>query len=133
MRLPNTSPAQGDNTAIILIKDIRRLISEAKSGIASTINSALTMLYWQIGRRIHVEVLSGERAEYGEQIVATLAKKLEVEHGRGFSAKNLRHMLRFAEAFPSQEFVYALSRQLSWTHFRYLIYIEDSLKRCRHE
>ncbi len=97
------------------------------------------MLYWQIGRRIHIEVLAGERAEYGEHIVATLAQKLETEHGRGFSAKNLRHMLRFAEVFATQEIVYALSRQLSWTHFRRLIYIEDPLKRefylemCRHE
>jgi hypothetical protein len=49
------------------------------------------------------------------------------EHGRGFSSKNLRHMLRFAEVFEVEEIVYALSRQLSWTHLRSLTYIE---KRC---
>ncbi len=87
------------------------------------------MLYWRVGLRIRSEVLGGERAEYGEQIVVSLSRRLEAEHGRGFSAKNLRHMLRFAEAFPSEDIVYALSRQLSWTHLRSLMYIDDPLKR----
>jgi len=87
------------------------------------------MLYWRIGRRIHTEILRGERAGYGEQIVAMLARQLEIDHGRGFSTKNLRHMLRFAEIFEAEEIVYALSRQLSWIHFRSLIYIDDPLKR----
>lgn len=126
-------------TATGLVGDIRALIVEARSGLAATVNSALTMLYWRIGRRIRAEVLQGERAGYGEQIVASLARQLEAEHGRGFGAKNLRHMLRFGEVFETEEIVYALSRQLSWTHLRSLIYIDDPLKRefylemCRDE
>ncbi|WP_253306834.1 PDDEXK nuclease domain-containing protein [unidentified bacterial endosymbiont] len=122
-----------------LISDISQLIDEAKTGLAATVNSSLTLLYWRIGQRIQAEVLNGERAEYGEQIVITVAKRLEIEQGRGFSTKNLRHMLRFAEMFKDEAIVYALSRQLSWTHFRTLIYIEDPLKRefylemCRSE
>jgi hypothetical protein len=53
---------------------------------------------------------------------------VEAEHGRGFGAKNLRHMLRFGEVFEAEEIVYALSRQLSWTHLHSLIYIDDPLK-----
>jgi predicted nuclease of restriction endonuclease-like (RecB) superfamily len=122
-----------------LAGDIRVLINEARAGLAAMVNSALTMLYWRIGRRIRAEVLQGERAGYGEQIVASLARQLEAEHGRGFGAKNLRHMLRFGEVFEAEEIVYALSRQLSWTHLRSLIYIDDPLKRefylemCRSE
>ena len=122
-----------------LAGDIRVLIGEARAGLAATVNSALTMLYWRIGRRIRAEVLQGARAGYGEQIVASLARQLEAEHGRGFGAKNLRHMLRFGEVFETEEIVYALSRQLSWTHLRSLIYIDDPLKRefylemCRDE
>lgn len=112
-----------------LVGDIRGLIDEAKVGLAATVNSALTLLYWRIGRRIRTEVFNGERAQYGEQIVVSVARQLEAEHGRGFSAKNLRHMLRFAEVFEVEDIVYALSRQLSWTHFRSLIYIDDPLKR----
>ncbi|MGZ9709347.1 PDDEXK nuclease domain-containing protein [Glaciimonas sp. GNP009] len=130
---------QVKETATGLVTDIRILINEAQAGLAATVNSALTMLYWRIGRRIHTEILQGERAGYGEQIVAMLARQLEVDHGRGLSTKNLRHMLRFAEIFEAEEIVYALSRQLSWTHFRSLIYIDDPLKRefylemCRSE
>jgi len=112
-----------------LLTDIRQLIGQSRAQLATAVNSALTLLYWHIGQRIQHEVLKGERAEYGEQIVISLAKQLETDYGRGFSSKNLRHMLRFAEVFPTEEIVYALSRQLSWTHLRSLIYIDDSLKR----
>jgi len=98
-----------------LVSDVRQLIESSRAQLASAVNSALTLLYWQIGQRIRNEVLQGERAEYGEQIVATLASQLEADYGRGFSGKNLRHMLRFAEAFPQAEIVSALRRQLSST------------------
>lgn len=126
-KLRSTTPAAEPVAA--LAGDIRRLIAEARNQVATAANAALTMLYWHIGQRIRAEVLQGARAGYGEQIVITLAKQLEVDHGRGFSSKNLHHMLRFAEVFPAEEIVYALSRQLSWTHLRTLIYIDDTLKR----
>ena len=112
-----------------LLGDIRSLIEQGRQQLASAVNSALTLLYWHIGQRIRTEVLQGERAAYGEQIVSTLSAQLEQEYGRGFSGKNLRHMLRFAEVFPDAAIVSAVRRQLSWTHFRALIYIDDPLKR----
>ena len=51
------------------------------------------------------------------------------DYGAGFSRANLFHMMRFAEAFPRQRIVYALSRQLGWTHFRRIIYLDDPLQR----
>ena len=74
-----------------------------------------SMLYWRIGKRINQEVLKEQRAEYGRQIVLSLARQLETEHGRGWSEKQLRHCLRFAETFPDEEIVSTLRRQLSWT------------------
>ena len=112
-----------------LVSDVRQLIESSHAQLASTVNSALTMLYWQIGQRIRNEVLQGERAEYGEQIVSTLAAQLESDYGRGFSGKNLRHMLRFVEAYPDVQIVSTLSRQLAWSHFLELIYLKDPLKR----
>lgn len=122
-----------------LVSDVRQLIESSRAQLASTVNSALTMLYWQIGQRIRNEVLQGERAEYGEQIVSTLAAQLESDYGRGFSSKNLRHMLRFVEAYPDVQIVSTLSRQLAWSHFLELIYLKDPLQRdfytqmCRQE
>jgi predicted nuclease of restriction endonuclease-like (RecB) superfamily len=112
-----------------LLNEVRQLIDSSRNQLASTVNSALTVLYWQIGQRIRSEVLQGERAEYGEQIVATLARQLEADYGRGFSSKNLRHMLRFAEAYPDAQIVSTLSRQLAWSHFLELIYLKDPLQR----
>jgi predicted nuclease of restriction endonuclease-like (RecB) superfamily len=112
-----------------LIGDVRELIDSSRAQLASAVNSALTLLYWHIGRRIHSEVLQGERADYGEQIVVSLAVQLEGDYGRGFSSKNLRHMLRFAEAYPDLRIVSTLSRQLAWSHFLELIYLKDPVQR----
>jgi predicted nuclease of restriction endonuclease-like (RecB) superfamily len=112
-----------------LLGDIRSLIAQSRQQLAATVNSALTLLYWHIGLRIRNEVLQGERAAYGEQIVSALARQLELEYGRGFSGKNLRHMLRFAEVYRDADIVSTLSRQLAWSHFLELIYIKDPLQR----
>ena len=97
-----------------LIDDLRRIIDEARGRVAVAVNSAMTLLYWQIGKRINEEILKGNRADYGEKIVATLSLQLMAEYGRGFSQKSLRHMIRFAEVFPDEKNVSALMRQLSW-------------------
>jgi predicted nuclease of restriction endonuclease-like (RecB) superfamily len=115
--------------AIPLLDDLRRMIEETRQSVAATVNVALTLLYWRVGKRINEELLKGERAGYGEQIVSTVSRQLEAEYGRGFSEKSLRHMLRFAEAFPDERIVSALMRQLSWTHFLSIIYLQDSLQR----
>ncbi|MBU6951956.1 YhcG family protein [Hahella sp. HN01] len=118
--LPDNSP---------LLSDIRTLIEQSRQQLISTANSALTNLYWHIGQRIHNEILKGERAAYGEQIVSALSRQLQSDYGRGFSSKNLRHMQRFAEAFPDAEIVSTLSRQLSWSHFLEVIYLDNPLQR----
>ncbi|MES2831156.1 MAG: PDDEXK nuclease domain-containing protein [Pseudomonadota bacterium] len=123
------TPVVPENAAPQLLGDIRQLIEQSRTQVAAAVNSALTMLYWNIGYRIRTEVLGSQRATYGEQIVSVLSRQLENDYGRGFSAKNLHHMLRFAESFPSVENVSAVQRQLSWTHIKTLIYIDDPLKR----
>jgi hypothetical protein len=89
----------------------------------------MTMLYWQIGCRIHRDILKEKRAEYGAEIVASLSRQLVAEYGSGFSEKNLRRMLQFAEIFPDEQIVVGLIRQLSWSHFIALIPLKDSLQR----
>ena len=113
----------------VLVTELRQLIDAARQRAATAVNAELTRLYWQVGERIHRDILGSQRAGYGEAIIPTLSKQLTVDYGRGFSAKNLRHMLRFAEAFPDEEKVSALRRQLSWTHIKALIYLDDPLKR----
>lgn len=112
-----------------LFQDVRRMIEEARAAVAATVNAGLTMLYWHIGVRTNEEILKGKRADYGEKIVSTLSRQLTQEYGGGFSAKNLRHMIRFAEAFPDERIVSTLWRQLGWSHFKEIIYLDKPLQR----
>ena len=126
-RADGTTTPPAPNPA--LVTELRQLIDAARQRAATAVNAELTRLYWQVGERIHRDILGSQRAGYGEAIIPTLSKQLTVDYGRGFSAKNLRHMLRFAEAFPDEEKISALRRQLSWTHIKALIYLDDPLKR----
>jgi predicted nuclease of restriction endonuclease-like (RecB) superfamily len=112
-----------------LLSDVRVLIEEARRDVARQVNSALVMLYWQVGKRIREDILKQKRAEYGEQIVATLSQQLTGEYGRGYSRRNLFNMIRFAEVYPDEGIVHALRAQLGWTHLRQIIALDDSLKR----
>lgn len=111
------------------IGEIKSLIERSKQNIAVSVNAEMTLLYWQIGQRINMEVLQGNRADYGKQIVVLLSKNLIREYGQGWSEKHLRHCLRFSEVFPDFQIVSTLWRQLSWSHIKEVIYIEDPLKR----
>lgn len=84
-----------------LLDDVRALIRQTRAGVAQAVNSALALLYWQVGHRIRTEILKQKRAEYGQEILPTLSAKLTPEHGNGFSERNLARMVRFAEVFPS--------------------------------
>ena len=86
-------------------------------------------LHWQIGSRIRQDILKEKRADYGKEIIATLSQELIVEYGKGFSRRNLFNMIRFAEVFSDMKIVHPLSAQLTWTHFREIIYLDDSLQR----
>lgn len=99
-----------------LLAEVREMILQARESVARAVDSGLTMLYWNVGWRIRQDILKEKRAEYGKKIVHALSVQLVAEFGRGFSEKSLRHMVRFAEAFPDREIVSALLRQLSWTH-----------------
>ena len=101
-----------------LVQELRSLIEATRGRVAQTVNSEQVALYWKVGNRLREEVLGDERAAYGEQVVAEVAKALTAELGRGFSKRNLHYMVRFAEVFPDAEIVHALPSQLSWTHFR---------------
>lgn len=111
------------------VTDVTTLIHQAKQRAAVAVNSELTLLYWQVGQRINQYVLGGERADYGKQVVATLSKALTAQFGRGWSRRSLFKMIQFAEVYPNVEIVHALRTQLSWTHIRQLLVIDEPIKR----
>jgi hypothetical protein len=119
-RSPNTVLGRRDaveGSAIsALVRELGSMIDAARKQVASAANAALTTLYWQIGHRVRTEVLAGQRAEYGGEIVAAAGRQLETRYGRGFGEENLRRVVQFATVFPEAEIVAALRRQLTWAH-----------------
>ena len=122
-----------------LANDIKSLIEQSKQQVVLAVNATMSMLFWQIGKRINDEISKDRSETYGKQIVATLWRQLENDYGTAFSEKNLRRMMQFAEVFPDEKIVVSLIRQLSWTHILAIIPVKDSLKRefyiqmCIHE
>ncbi|MBK6520464.1 MAG: DUF1016 family protein [Polyangiaceae bacterium] len=127
--LAGATAAPDDAQVAALLRDLEQMIEAARHQVAVAANAALTTLHWQIGNRVRSDVLEGRRAEYGARIVSAVGRQLEARHGRGFGEKSIRHMLRFAQVFPEAAIVAALRRQLTWSHFKQLIYIPDDLKR----
>ena len=90
-----------------LLNEVRDLIRQTREGVARAVDSALVLLYWQVGQRIRVEILKHRRATYGAEIISTLSNKLTAEFGNGYSQPNLSRMSRFAEVFPNPQIVSA--------------------------
>jgi len=112
-----------------LLGDLRQLIDGARTRAAQAVNAEITLLYWQVGKRIRTDILKHERAGYGLEIVSALSRQLTAAYGKGWGSRQLHHCLRFAETIPQLEIVNALRTQLTWTHLRQVIGIDDSLKR----
>lgn len=112
-----------------LFTELSHLIEQSQKQVVSYANSTLTILFWQVGKRINEDILGNERATYGKQIVPLIANELEQKYGRNFTEKNIRRMMQFAQEFPSFEIVVPLARQLSWSHFLILIPLKSEESR----
>jgi len=112
-----------------LFSEIAALIESSRIDVQMHANSTLTMLFWNIGKRINEDVLKNKRAEYGKEVVANLAAELSVKYGRNFELRNLRRMMQFAEEFPEKQIVSPLATQLTWSHFIELFSIKTHEKR----
>ncbi len=110
-----------------LIEDIRAILQEARRNAANAVNSAMVFAYWEIGKRIVEEEQKGsERAQYGKYLLKQLAKELSSDFGKSFDARELRRIRQFYLYFPIRD---ALRPELSWTHYRLLIRVENEAAR----
>lgn len=126
----NEMSLQPSVKADALLIDLRQIIDNARMRVASTANYELTMMYWHIGERINRDVLANQRAEYGKQIVSTVARQLQTLYGtQGFEKTAISRMMKFAKLFPDEKIVAPLAQQLSWSHFMEVIPLKDALQR----
>ena len=117
-------------TASRLLDDVRSILRDARGKAYSAANAAMVDAYWRIGQRIVEEEQGGAaRAEYGSQLINHLARALGDEFGSGMSVANLRNFRQFYLTFPDAGKHYALRSELSWTHWRLLMRVENPAAR----
>jgi len=110
-----------------LFASIRDIVLRSRTRVYRFANTALLATYWEIGKRIVEHDQGGRgRAQYGKNLLRSLAQQLSGEFGKGFDESNLRSMRILYQLFPIQD---ALRPELSWTHYRILIRIENEKKR----
>ncbi|WP_198401115.1 PDDEXK nuclease domain-containing protein [Thiomicrospira microaerophila] len=110
-----------------LVADIAQIIEQSRGHVRQAVNSAMVQSYWQIGRLIVEHEQQGEsRAAYGKQQLQQLSQQLTERLGKGFDVTNLRNMRNFYLAFPIRD---AVRLELSWTHYRTLLKVENPLAR----
>ena len=112
-----------------LLIEIENLIGQSKNTVALSVNAELSTLYWQVGKRIHQAILQNQRADYGKQAINYLAEHLSLKYGKTWNNKMLWHCKKFFEVFSDTEILSALRRELSWTHIKMIMYLDNSLKR----
>lgn len=112
-----------------LFHDLCGIIDEARRHVATYVNVEACLMNWHVGRRIKEDVLFNKRAEYGKQIINRLSEQLTERYGAGWSASKLKHCVRSAYLFTEDEIGYAARSQLSWTHLRSLMSLNDALER----
>jgi predicted nuclease of restriction endonuclease-like (RecB) superfamily len=104
-------------------EQIRSILAEARRRAHRAINTAMVTAYWEIGRLIVEQEQHGrQRAEYGRALLVELSKRLKSEFGKGFDRSNLQQMRAFYLAYPICD---ALRHELSWTHYRLLLRVEN--------
>ena len=110
-----------------LVSAITQQIEQARGQVRQAVNTAMVQSYWEIGRLIvEHEQQGNRRAEYSKQQLKQLSQQLTERLGKGFDVTNLRNMRQFYHAFPIRD---AVRLELSWTHYRTLLRIENAQAR----
>ena len=120
-------PQQDDPSLHTLVGQLRALISDARHQVLRSVDAIQVRTCWEIGRHVVEFEQGGEvRAEYGKRLLPRLAESLTAEFGRGFDERNLRNMRAFFQSFPIWN---AVRTELSWTHYRTLLRVENEQAR----
>ncbi|MGL4411594.1 MAG: DUF1016 N-terminal domain-containing protein [Bacteroidales bacterium] len=111
-----------------MIIDLKQLIEESRRQVVVKVNSAITIPYWEIGNPIKQVVINDKRATYGKQILLNLGKELTQTYGKGWIEQQLIDCLRFADTFADDKILSTLWRELTWSHIKMLMYIDEPLR-----
>jgi len=108
-----------------LLSDIKSILRSGLSKAYQAVDNLKVQTYWQIGERIvREEFAHKERADYGKYLIEKLAIDLVISK---------RDLYRIVKFYRTYQIVGSVSPQLSWTHYRYLIEIDDVKERSFYE
>ncbi|MFQ8805784.1 MAG: PDDEXK nuclease domain-containing protein [Alistipes indistinctus] len=108
------------------LNDIREIIDKGKAAASTAVAHTAILTYWHIGKRIVEEEQAGySRAQYGKRIIPALAEELKLRYGSGYGQRNLAYYRKFYLAFPDKEILHTCVQNLSWSHIRLLVHVED--------
>ncbi|MCR5309648.1 MAG: PDDEXK nuclease domain-containing protein [Bacilli bacterium] len=103
-------------------KSVKEVLEQSRKRIYRNIQSEMVLTYWQIGKMI-VEKQGGEsRAKYGDGLIKELSIQMTKDFGKGFTISNVKYMRQFYLAFQKS---HTLCGQLSWSHYRLILSLED--------
>ena len=105
-----------------IYKEIKSILEQARNKVYKVANSTMVEAYWNIGRVIVEKQGGNNKAEYGTALIKNLSKKMTKEFGKGFTVANLKNMRQFYLIFQKS---YALRSELTWTHYRLLMRVEN--------
>lgn len=110
-----------------IYSEIKETLQLSRNQAYSAVNFAMVQAYWQIGRIIVEHEQNGNsRADYGKSVLQELSSRLTKDFGKGFSVRTLQQMKKFYVMFPNTN---ALRSQLTWTHYRLLLSVENEQAR----
>lgn len=101
---------------------IRGYVINAQRQVYSAVNAAMVLAYWNIGKKLFETCGNSDRAAYGKQVLQFISEQLTAEFGKGYTVRNLRNMRQFYLSFPKR---HTLCAELSWSHYRLLMRVED--------
>lgn len=146
-----------------LLADIRTLLRAARVTAHRQVNALIVLTNYEVGRRIVLHEQGGEaRAAYGKGVLQQISSQLTAEFGRGYSVENLSLMRRFYIVFqgrvpisqtpstiltpintgsiseapsPNLEPWSSAAQPfaLSWSHYAFLIGVNDPAERAFYE
>lgn len=100
----------------LLYERVRQIVEHARGQVARTVNTAMVLAYWHIGREIvEIEQAGEQRATYGDEVIKRLAGRLARPFGTGFGITNLKRMRQFYRVFPTGSLVGAEPRKIGST------------------
>ena len=106
-----------------LYAQVRQVLLSARSKVYSVVNESMVQVYYEVGRIIVEDEQAGaSRAKYGKGVLDEASSRLTSEFGSGFTVRNLRNMRQFFLLFSKR---HPLRAELSWTHYRHLLRVED--------